>query len=510
LGVECRAGPRRLPCLAPGSLGHFTRVGTQPIRRQAITLFLITVAATAAAWLSPSLPARAVAGRPNIVVIQADDQNLDQARARFMPNLDRLLRRRGTEFRGYYVSTPLCCPSRATLLSGRYPHNHGVLTNDPGFPLFDQSAAVNLWLQRAGYRTALIGKYLNFYGVRDPTEVPRGWDEWDSPPGPSTYLMYRYYLNRNGRLSFHGSQRSDYKTDVYRRLARRYIARSSGQAPFFLYVNPLAPHDENDSVQPPKCHGARPAPRDRHRFDQLRMRKTPSYDERDISDKPRWVRRQPRFSRGTTKEIRCSYRRTRRSLLAVDDLVAATVKALRHAGELSRTYIFYTSDNGFLEGQHRLAEKAAPYRESTQVPLLVRGPGISRGSTTRQLGANIDLAPTFLDIANARGQATEPLDGISLLPYLHGRAPRRHGYVLLESFDPHKYHPYRGLQGVRYTYIRYPGAGRKQTELYDLARDPFELENVAGERRYRRVQSRLRQELRRRQDCSGRSCHRMR
>jgi len=472
---------------------------------------LTTVAATVGASVCPGLAARAAGHRrPNIVVIQADDQNLDQARARFMPKLNRLIRRRGTEFRNYYVSTPLCCPSRATLLSGRYPHNHGVLTNDPGFPLFDQSAAVNLWLHRAGYETALIGKYMNFYGVRDPTEVPRGWDEWNSPPGPSMYLMYRYYLNHNGHLNFYGSHNSDYKTDVYRRLTRRYIEHSSGHQPFFLYVNPLAPHDENDAVQPANCHGPRPAHRDRRRFRHLRVRKTPSYNERDISDKPRWIRRQPRFSNAMKREIGCSYRRTRRSLLAVDDLVGSTVKALRRAGELKRTYVFYASDNGFLEGQHRLEEKAAPYRESVQVPLIVRGPGVSRGGSTRQLGSNVDLTPTFLDIANARGRATKPVDGISLLPYLHGRSSRRRGYVLLEFFDPHKYHPYRGLQGNRYTYVQYPGEGADQTELYDLANDPFQLENLAGKHRYRKVQDRLRKELRRRQDCSGRSCHRMR
>jgi arylsulfatase A-like enzyme len=427
-----------------------------------------------------------------------------------MPKLDRNLRRRGTEFPNYFLSMPLCCPSRATLLSGRYAHNHSVRSNNAdigGFAHFDQRRALNVWLHRAGYRTGFIGKYMNGYGSTGARYVPPGWDEWHAPPGGNTFRMFDYWLNDDGRLHLRGSASRDYQTDVYRRLARRFIERERARrGPFFLFVNPLAPHDEADEIQPPGCHGPRPAPRDADRLRHLPVAKGPSYDEGDVSDKPPWIRRLPPLGDEREAEIRCSFRRSRRSLLAVDDLVGSVIRRLDRTHQLRRTFVFYTSDNGFMEGQHRIPKgKSVPYLETVRVPMIVRGPGVRRGAISEQVAGNIDLASTILDLADARGQVSEALDGISLERYLRSADTRRR-FILLELFDRRFNQPYRGLQGDRYTWVRYPEHRLKPRELYDLNADPHQLENRADDPAYADIRAQLNQILRRLRDCRGRDC----
>jgi N-acetylglucosamine-6-sulfatase len=444
--------------------------------------------------------------QPNLIVVMTDDQTLGELEV--MSRTKRLLGERGATFEDAIVSFPLCCPSRATYLTGRYAHNHGVLSNSPdhdgGYERLDGNRTVAVWLQRAGYRTAQIGRYLNFYGVLDPTEVPPGWDEWAVTPGPSTYLMYDYDLNRNGEIEHYGERPRDYQTDVYARIATEFIrAEAAREEPFFLSLTPLAPHDENDEAVPSRFDGPRPAPRHRGRLVDLDPSFGPAFDEADASDKPPSIRTLPRLSMKQRRDAVGSYKRRARSLLAVDELMAKLVRTLRKTDQLDDTYVIFTSDNGFMFGEHRLKGKIAPYEGSLRVPLLARGPGIEPGTTIGGMAANVDLAPTLLDAAGSRRRQ---LDGISLLPAMLGRRNLPDREILIENLDRSrvpKHRLYRGIRSTRWSYFQTP---RGETELYDLQADPHQLENLAGTERARTDQRRLERSLRRLRDCAGDDC----
>ncbi len=478
---------------------------------------IVTIIATG--LLSPerrptalAAPTVASTNRPNVVVVMTDDQRLDDLAQ--MPLTRKLLGKGGAKFDDYVVSFPLCCPSRATYLTGRYAHNHGVRSNEPtdsgGYQAFveqgNQQHTIAIWLQEAGYRTGSIGRYLNFYGLTDPTEVPPGWDTWIAPPSESAHLMFDYTLNENGALVDYGDAASDYETDVLARRSAAFI-RDAGAADqaFFLSVTTLAPHDENDELVRSPYDGPRPAPRDRHALRRLRFRPGPAYNEGQVGDKPKFVRRLRRLGPDERKIFAGSMRRRRRSLLAVDDLVGQLARTLRKHGELDHTYFFFTSDNGFLLGEHRLHGKIAGYEESVRVPLLVRGPQIKRGIHVNGVAGNVDLAPTILDIAGAR--ADRRLDGISLLDALKRRRKLPARSFLLENLDPSKSSipRYRGIRTAKFSYLEHANGA---VELYDLRADPSQLHNLADHKPKRPLQRRLHHRLGRLQSCDGRSCRR--
>ncbi len=439
----------------------------------------------------------------NVVVIMTDDQTV--ADLGVMRATERSLAGAGAQFQDSVVSFPLCCPSRATYLTGQYAHNHGVFSNSPefegGYGQLDGDETLGVWLQDAGYETAQVGRYLNFYGVLDPREVPPGWDEWAVPPGPSTYLMYDYDLNLNGELVSYGGSPADYQTDVYAELATGFIEDQQGSdRPFFLSITPLAPHDENDERVRSPFDGPRPAPRHRGALAGAELPSGPAFDEADVTDKPSAIASLPRLSAKERREALGSYRRRARSLLAVDELVSRVLAALRGSDQLDETYVIFTSDNGYLLGEHRLTGKIAPYEESIRVPLLVRGPGIAAGSRVDGMAANVDLAPTILEIANA---GERPVDGISLLPALLGEDELPPRQILLENLDRSripKQRLYEGLRGTRWSYFETDDG---ESELYDLRSDPGQLENLAGERRKGPLLDRLASELDRLRDCRG-------
>jgi arylsulfatase A-like enzyme len=441
-------------------------------------------------------PVQAAAGdssRPNVVVIMTDDQ--DPASIRSMPTVQRIMVEGGTTFTNALATTPLCCPSRASFLTGQYAHNHGVLKNhkpNGGYPALDGSRTLATWLDGSVYRTAHVGKYLNGYGYRDPYEIPPGWDAWFGGIDPSTYNMYDYTLNENGVLEEHGSEPEDYQTDVYARKAAGFIERrESGAGPFFLSVAVLAPHTEEGGL------GPRPAPRHEGSFSSEPLPRPPSFNEEDLSDKPREIRDVRRLSDRRIDAMTERYRARLASLRSVDDLVQRVTAALRETGELDETVIVFTSDNGFLQGEHRLEGKSQPYEESLEVPLVVRGPGVPVGATRSQLVGNIDLAPTVLDLTGARRPAS--VDGRSFLPVLRDPSKGRERQLLIESYMP----PWKGVRDGRYMYAERPSGDR---ELYDLGEDPYQLESVHADPAYRPVRDRLAAELRRLEDCSGDSC----
>jgi arylsulfatase A-like enzyme len=468
--------------------------------------------------------------KPNVVVIMSDDQRLSDLA--FMPNTLSLLGDRGAVFDNAYVSYSLCCPSRATYLTGQYAHNHGVLTNElstGGYPRLDGNHTLPLWMRAAGYRTGHVGKYLNGYGAGNPTEIPPGWDEWYGSPSSTHFRMYEYDLNCQAtpapppdcgglphtdhptKLRHYGVAPEDYKADVETELAKDFIARNGatpGHDPFFLSLAPIAPHvvhpgdrDETTGVR----DMPQPAPRHDGQFRSLPLPKPPSFNERDIDDKPRYMRSRSRFKSSQVRLIRETYRRRLESLLAVDEMVKEVVEALEASGELDNTFIVFTSDNGYMLGEHRrLAGKVVPYEESIRVPLIVRGPGVPQGVHRPQLVSNVDLAPTIAAVGGASPDIVT--DGISLLPVLEANAPLSRA-LLFETFSNSR--NYRGVRIGHWAYFRY--VTTREVEFYDLRRDPYELENLASQKRVprskRRLMRRLSRLLGRLKGCDGVGCN---
>ena len=446
----------------------------------------------------------APAPHPNIVVVMSDDQTVESMRV--MANVDQLLARQGATFANNLVSYSLCCPSRSTFLSGQYAHNHGVMGNAPpqgGYEKWrpTEGNALPVWLQQAGYRTVHIGKYLNGYGRQDPTHVPSGWSEWYGSVDPSTYQYYNYTLNENGRLVKHGASVQDYQADLYTAKAVDAVKRLAPQSqPFFLSVAYLAPHSggPRESDDPRNQATPVPAPRHRDRFANEPLPTPPSFNEADVSDKPAAIRRRPMLGPQRIAGITENYRQRLESILAVDEGVAAIVRALQETGELANTLFVYTSDNGFFHGEHRIpAGKVQLYEPSVRVPLVLRGRGVPRGVRLAQQSINVDLAATIVDAANARAGRT--LDGVSLLPLLRDRTRSLGRDLLLETPG------YAAIHTPRYVYAEHATGER---ELYDLKTDPDELASQHENPAYAQVRSDLAQRLLRLRACKGAACRR--
>ncbi|SFK09695.1 Arylsulfatase A [Streptosporangium canum] len=442
--------------------------------RKALCLILLSL--LCASGVTPATAQ--AAGRPNIVLILVDD--LDDGSLQKFPNIWNQLVGAGTSFDRFFVTNSWCCPSRSSILRSQYVHSHGVLTNtapEGGFTKFHDSdlerSTLGTWMKSAGYRTGLMGKYLNHYpdGATEPTYVPPGWDEW-AVPVRKLYEEYGYTLNENGVLTAHGSAPEDYLTDVLSQKAGAFVSQSPD--PFFLYLAPIAPHN-------PANH----APRYANAFADAVAPRTPSFDQADVSAEPHWLSSRPRFSAKAIEKIDERYRRRLRAMLGVDDMVGALVKTLRETGKLDNTYIFFASDNGFHLGQHRLAQgKTTPFDESIKVPLVVRGPGVRPGGVNGEMSANVDLAPTFAELAGA--QLPDFAEGRSLVPLLRGRTPSPwRQNVLLEFYRPTSEKSarqtpvpaYQGMRTAQNTFVRYSTG---EYQLYDLARDPYQLHNLAA------------------------------
>jgi N-acetylglucosamine-6-sulfatase len=423
---------------------------------------------------SPPTTAQTTPIKPNLVFILADDMRKDDLK--YMPKTQTLLGAAGMKFENAFVSYGLCCPSRATILTGQYAHNNGVWTNrnlpnttDGGWEGFKarghEQDNLAVRLDDAGYSTGLLGKYFNHY---QGTAVPPHWDRWFAN---FTFEYFDYDVNDNGTIKHFGTGKRDYLTDVLKRQTQQFIGGSVARGrPFFAYVAPIAPHGPQT-----------PAPRDQHTFDGLKAPRLSSFNEEDVGDKPPWIGSQPVLDDAQITRIDAQYEGRAETLQALDDLVAGVVNKLKNAGALENTYIVFTSDNGWHSGEHRIpSEKAQPYEESIHMPLLVRGPGVEAGSTANSLALNTDFLPTFTDLAGAT--TPEDVDGRSLRPLLEGSTPAtwRTAFLLERGI-----HPYAGLSqdaerlyGIRTSdgrkYVEYSGGFR---ELYNLKTDPYELLN---------------------------------
>ncbi len=420
--------------------------------------------------------------QPNIVVLLTDDQRRDTLR--YLPIVRRLLVRHGITFTDGYVVNPVCCPSRTSILTGLYSHSTGVYTNhrpDGGFHAFkDDDSTVATWLHAAGYRTGLFGKYLNQYG-RDPY-VPPGWDRWFATHRNGGYFDYEAISDTTVRE--YGSDSASYGTTVPREEAVEFIEETDPDTPIFLYWAPHAPHEP-----------AIPQRSDRGSFSTLPPWRPTGYDESDVEDKPSYVARLPSIDATRAEEIDRFRERQIESLQAVDRAVRAIVRALRDSDRLRDTMIVFLSDNGMLWGEHRLAGKSVPYEEAIAVPFVVRYDAlVSSRRRDDHLVLNIDLAPTFAALTGAEAPAME---GRSLLALMRDESSSDWREAFLVE------HVGNGVNGAptlcaihsyRYVLIRYATG---EEELYDLARDPFEIANRDGQTAYSLVQRALRTKLRR-------------
>jgi arylsulfatase A-like enzyme len=447
--------------------------------------------------------------RPNVLVLMTDDQTLESLRV--MSNVRDQLARRGTTFTRSFVSFSLCCPSRATFLTGQYAHNHGVLGNKPpigGYGKLDTSQYLPLWLQRAGYRTMHVGKFLNGYGRDTPAaDVPPGWNEWYGSVDPSTYRYWGYTLNENGLLRTYGLGRNPifYSTDFYSQRAVDLIARNApSRQPFFLSVAFLAPHagGPRDPDDPRAVNTPAPAPRHRDRFAGTPLPPTPAFNEANMSDKPAHMRALPLIRPARARQIQENYQQRLESLLAVDEGIARILGALRGAGELDDTLVVFTSDNGFFHGEHRVqAGKVLVYEPSIRVPLILRGPGVPKDERLGQLVTNADLAPTILDAAGARPGRTQ--DGRSLFGLLDDPTREWGRDLLVEGGGVPGRGEFDALRTYRYLYAKYSTG---ESELYDLDRDPYELQSRHADAAYADVRGRLARRLAELRTCVGAGC----
>ncbi|WP_371778376.1 sulfatase family protein [Streptosporangium subroseum] len=482
----------------------------RPHRRPLTTLLALAgVAALTVTGAAPAAAPASAPAKPNVVVIMVDDMNASALQ--YLPNVRSLLATPGTTFDNSVVSYSLCCPSRTTFLTGQYAHNHGVLGNklpDGGYEKLPAAETLPVWLRRAGYATAHIGKFLNGYGRQRPTEIPPGWAEWYGSVDPSTYRMWNYTLNENGTLHTYGAAGVEdpalYQTDVYARKAVAYIERKAPAVePFFLSFAPLAPHGEGAAAGSDLSQrNPRPAPRHRGDLAGVTLPKPPSYDEADVSDKPAAIRDRPRITPANEDRIENVRLRGRlESLLAVDDAVADIVAALRASGELADTLIVFTSDNGWMQGEHRIQSgKTVPYEESIRVPLIIRGPGLPAGKHVSTIAANVDLAPTILDAAGATAGVT--VDGRSLLPIAVDTASTARG-IVIETGPKQSGRWYAGLRAPRWKYVEHSTGER---ELYDLQQDPYELASVHDDPRYAPTRRALADRLATLRTCAGDVC----
>jgi N-acetylglucosamine-6-sulfatase len=374
-------------------------------------------------WISPCF---AQTTRPNIVFILTDDLDLEYPEKPgdswldHYPALKKSMAAQGTTFSNYFASNPLCCPSRVSTLRGQYAHNTGIFSNAlPGggfakvYALGLEKSTVATWLQDAGYKTVLLGKYLNIYpNTAGSSYVPPGWTEWYG--AVNAYPQFDYTLIENGKVVHYGSAPQDYLQDVIRGKAVDFIRRnaaSANRSPFFLWLASYSPHSP-----------ATYAPRHANRFPGAKAPRTPTFNEPDGSGQPAWLQTHPLLTPAQIAQVHANYRDRLRSMLAVVETVDTIIATLRQTGDLANTYIFFTSDNGFHQGQHRLpGGKDTGFEEDLRVPLLVRGPGVPAGKTLSHMTVNIDLAPTFAQLA---GRSIPPsVDGRSLVPLLASSPP---------------------------------------------------------------------------------------
>ncbi len=417
---------------------------------------------------------------PNIIFVLTDDLSLNLLQ--FMPHVQEM-ERNGASFGNYFVTDSLCCPSRSSIFTGEFPHNTGVFRNfepDGGYGGFNahgnEPNTFAVALQRIGYKTAMLGKYLNGY---EPTRngPAMGWNEWDVVG--LGYPEFNYALNVNGSVVYHGSKARDYLTDVLARTAVKFIQHSQG-SPFFIEIATFAPHSPYI-----------PAPRDARAFPGLRAPRTPAFNAAPDANAVEWLKSFPPLSKARITLINQKFRMRARSVLAIDQMIGNLEAAVTAAGAEKNTYIVFSSDNGIHMGEHRLMPgKLTAFDTDIHVPLVVTGPGVAPAHVINEVVENTDLCATFAELAGAGVPAT--VDGRSLVPFLRGaQVPTWRTLALIEHHGPlaermNAYDPdvparrsgnppsYEAIRARGSVYVEYDDGTR---EYHDYASDPYELRN---------------------------------
>jgi arylsulfatase A-like enzyme len=424
------------------------------VRRPAVTV--VTLALWAVALVPGQGPPASAqqAGPPNVLIVLTDDQRIESMGP--MRRTRRWFKRQGTDFVNAYVTTPLCCPSRASILTGRYAHNHRVRTNADA-PELDPESTIQRYLGDAGYRTAIVGKYLNSW--KGP---PSHFEQWHTFENVSKYKGARF--NSNGVVHKVKKYSTDYIGDRARGLVRQFELTDA--KPWFLVVSTWAPHTPAQAAK-------------RHRKSKVgQWAGNPAVFETDRTDKPAYVQAKSAGFKGG-RRLR---ERQLRTLKAVDDLVERLFSTMKSLGEASDTLAFFLSDNGIMWAEHGMKSKTTPYTAATKVPLLVRWPGhLPQKVADPRIAANIDIVPTIMEAAGITPDPEFPLDGRSLLQ------PDARERLLLELTGGNNQidaPTWGSTLTPEYQYIEYyddlSGAVTFR-EYYDMVNDPFQLENLLAD-----------------------------
>ncbi|MGI8460922.1 MAG: sulfatase family protein [Solirubrobacterales bacterium] len=453
---------------------------------------------------------RQSATQPNILMIMTDDQTTGMLSKETMPKTIKQIYKNGTDFSQTIITTPTCCPSRASFMTGQFAHNHGVLENDYGL-LRDDTTTLPTWLQAAGYETIHVGKYLNRYKkTQGATTIAPGWDEFDA--AMERYAYYDYALRLNGKTKRYGDDDEDYLTTVLNGLVIDEIEDAApSKKPFYLQYTPYAPHIAPGDDK--RCDGAAvPAPEDYESglFKDERLPRPESFNEGDVSDKPSFIQGLKELSQKKIDDLERRYGCALASLKEVDRGVGEIMDTLEETGELDNTIVIFVSDNGFFYGEHRIPDaKQNPYEEALRVPMAMRVPSKYLGGTQQpkrvsQLVANIDVPATILQFAggaapcNVAGNC-RTLDGRSLVPLLQGQTsayPSDRGFAIeLKRIAQNapvlggRSCTYTGIRTPNYSYAHHTEALNPATracepvedvEWYDLRDDPQQLSSLDG------------------------------
>lgn len=444
---------------------------------------IIRIVMTFVISLIPAVASPAVASpppRPNVLVVMVDDMP-----AHTLWVLDDMLTELGgTIYDNAVVQHALCCPSRATFLTGQFSHNHGIVTNKGGWARFARSSRyddhLGVWLQAAGYTTAVVGKMLNGYGGSNPELVPPGWDSWDVLVGASAYNYRTYTMNHDGSTRRYSVAGGDpIQTDHIGQLAAATITElAAGDSPWFAWITPLAPHlDGGERV-------AYSSTRNAHTHD------TDVWRPANFGASSRVSPQRQRLDAGDVTVVDEQYRSILEALEDVDDMMVEILAALDATGERDNTIIVFTADHGFFNGEHRITHgKIVPYEEALRVPLVVSGPGFT-DRIEHRLTVNADL-PAFI-VAAAHATAGVPLDGVPLAALPAHRAVPIYG--IMAGVE------YRGVRTNDEVYWTANG----RAERYDLIVDPAQLVNLASSGTLDAARQRLIDDL---GACSGSTCN---
>jgi N-acetylglucosamine-6-sulfatase len=434
-------------------------------------------AATDPTAMAPALPAGAK--RPNIVFVLADDFALNLVQ--YMPHLLKM-QQDGVTFANYFVTDSLCCPSRSSIFTGRYPHDTGIYRNvgaDGGYLGFlnrgHERVTFATALTAAGYHTAMLGKYLNGYQPRQHAVAP-GWNEWDV--AGNGYPGFNYDLNQNGKVVRYANRPTDYLTDVVSAEAVNFVKQQTADTPFVIEIATFAPHAPYT-----------PAPRDANAFPGLRAPRTPAFNAAPDANAPKWLAGLPALSEIDAATIDNDFRKRAQSVLAIDAMIGALQQAVAAIGAADNTYFVFSSDNGYHMGEHRMMPgKMTAYDTDIHVPLIVTGPGVPAGRTVEEIVQNIDLCPTFAELGFAAAPAS--VDGRSLAPLMRGETPEgwrtlalvEHRGPVRNLNDPdlpgHRSGNPTTYEAIRMATSVYVEYANGEKEYHDLVADPNELRNT--------------------------------